>query len=186
MTFSKEVPTHAQIKEVLDFCGASVTSVAAAAMHLATPTDAAVGSDIWRSQGMWTFRGETAPIVHDSVDAAIEAALQMARNTQRPDDLFLDLDAGPTSWVKIISSGTSKVAFGLSVLTGETLIADKHVTDETVAQAAGLVLSGAPVNTVQGLEDAGDDEVEVLAERSGIAPEMAADILDMFTDYNVS
>lgn len=82
-------------------------------LHLALPVDAVVGLHARSVRGGWEFRGGYAAFGADAAAVALLAAL-----THRDGDRYLDLDAEPDEWVKVLRSGVHHYQFGPELHTG--------------------------------------------------------------------
>jgi hypothetical protein len=135
-------PTPTQLAAAL----ASLPSpTMAAAVHLALPRSSRVGVEAWREDGGWRWRDVwvATPVSQHGADAGYAAAaLELAHAGARPGDEWLDLTGPPGSWVKPAVSGTRLVAFGLPLLGGPGLVADRGTPAAAVHAVADLALRG--------------------------------------------
>ena len=84
------------------------------ALHLALPADEIPLMVVTRESDGLHYRGTVIP----EGDGVAEVASRVARAGWRRDDLFLDLDAEPSSWIKVVRSGSRRIAFGARLLFG--------------------------------------------------------------------
>jgi hypothetical protein len=95
------------------------------ALHLALPRPCP-HSAVERRDGHLHWRGNAVPQRGSVVDTAVEMAIA----GRRDDDQWLDLDAGETTWVKWVESGTRWYAHGPGFLyDGPTLTTEGAVPD---------------------------------------------------------
>ena len=134
-------PTEEQLRQVLISQAHNIISFSTAAMHLASPTSAILGPDIYREMGVWYFRGKSVPVAED-LDGAVRTALQLMEMTVVPSDMFIDLTQPKAQWVKIGHSGVRKVASGLPLLGGPTLVSDAQCSDQLIRRVAQAALAG--------------------------------------------
>ena len=134
-------PTYDELRQALINQAHNVVSFAAAAMHLASPTSALIGPDIFREDGVWHYRGKTVPVAED-LDGAVQAAVELMAMTVVPSDMFIDLTTPVGQWVKIGRSGERKVAFGLPLLGGPALVSDAQYSDQLIKVVADAALNG--------------------------------------------
>jgi hypothetical protein len=135
-------PTAEEILEVLHRLAPAIPAPEAAAIHLATPVDVTVGNGVWRENGLWRYRLEAVPMVGpSSLQRIAENAAWLAAMGARPADEYLNLAAGPGAWVKIISSGSQQIAFGLALFGAPALVADRGVPESVIRSTSEAAIS---------------------------------------------
>lgn len=90
--------------------------------HLLTPVSCVVGLQVRVVGSALTFRGATAWLDEDDLDASAVRARAVVATAQRPGDRFLDLVCSPADWVKAVRSGAHVLMAGGSELFGSPLI----------------------------------------------------------------
>jgi hypothetical protein len=101
------------------------------ALHLALPADEIPLMVVTRESDGLHYRGTVIP----EGDGVAEVASRVARAGWRRDDLFLDLDAEPSSWIKVVRSGSRRIAFGARLLFGTPELSLEDGVPEEVAYA---------------------------------------------------
>ena len=123
--------------------------VPTAAVFLASPIaclpGAVAGAAVMEDRvRMWVR--DTALECGDSVESACAAALAAAHSARVDGDMFLNPDADPSSWFKLIQSGTRRRVLGPSVLWGlPRLHAEVGVALSQIATWVHLARTGAEV-----------------------------------------
>lgn len=136
-------PSVDDIVAVLEEHADHISSFAAAAMHLAMPcTDALVGPDVFRRDGQWMFRGCTVTAA-DDLQGAAEAAHTLATRTRTSTDRYLPVRSmSGADLAKFAVSGDRWVGFGMMLLCGTGLVADRHIPEQVLQQVANKMFDG--------------------------------------------
>jgi len=115
-TATTRPPSYDQVVDALRMLRLPADEQPAAAVHLATATDVAVGMAATVQPGddgpCWQLRGIVAV---ETADPA-RFAVTLANAVHRPDDRYLDLTGDPARWVKTMRSGAAQIVFGSQLL----------------------------------------------------------------------
>lgn len=144
-----------------------------AALHLALPVDAIPALAVDVAGAGLRHRGAEVPLTADVSGDAVS----LAQAAHAGDETYLDLDADPANWVKVLRSGQWQIVFGTDLLGLPALMLDPGLGRADAVEAARVLLSYPnlglpavlPLPSGMVLVD-GDDKAVFVRSVSGAAP----------------